>query len=119
SSAQGANPPASAAQISELKKILNAGVDAQERGDDRDAEKEWTDGLAKAKALGTNTLTGQFLHNLGRLAYDRGSFFKALDFNREALQLRQNLNNQQFIAESLNGIGNDYLGMGRYGEALS
>jgi CHAT domain-containing protein/Tfp pilus assembly protein PilF len=119
SCAQGANPPASPAQIAELKKILNAGVDARERGADPDAEKGWTDGLAKAKALGTKTLTWQFLHNLGLLACNRGSFFKALDYDREALQLSQNLDNQQFIAESLNGIGNDDLGLGRYGEALN
>ena len=113
-----ADPPASKAQVSELKRLLNEGVARRERGDDTAAETVWKEGLAKAKSFGEAVLTAQFLHNLGLLAADRGNFTQALAYNRQALEIRRHLSDQQDIAQSLNGIGNDLMGFGRYEEAL-
>lgn len=115
-----ADPPApSQSPIAAIKQLLNKGVDAREKGDDKTAEKLWLEGLAQSRALKSPLLISDFLHNLGFLALYRGDFAKALNYDREALQLRQELHRPKEVANSLNAVGNDHLRMGRYTEALS
>ncbi|MCW3053611.1 MAG: Tetratricopeptide 2, partial [Chthonomonadales bacterium] len=118
SGAEGADPPASATQVTEVNKSLNAGVDAHEHSDDKAAVKIWTEGLAKARSLGLTGVTARFLHNLALHNWEGGKYYLALNQDQEALKLRRSLTDQQAIAQSLNSVGNDYTGLARYGEAL-
>jgi tetratricopeptide (TPR) repeat protein len=114
---QGIQRPSASPAAEEFQKIAAEGNAFRQRADYSQAEKALLTGLGKAKAAKEREWEATFDFRLSQIYGQMSQFDRALDYSKQALELRETLPNRSDVATTYDYLGTIYLSIGQLEKA--